>query len=158
MSASKHTYQRTAPYTVQPGRVELVFGDHVQLVFGDHVQLVHPAAEALRAGAPQGREALGLPCVYKVGQDAPAGAVYVGRGTPWGNPYHLGRDGGRARVCDLFAAYARLRIVAEPAWLDPLIARDLVCHCAPQRCHADHLLLMAQCLADLRAEWGEEES
>ncbi|MHC4867811.1 MAG: DUF4326 domain-containing protein [Planctomycetota bacterium] len=30
--------------------------------------------------------------------------VYIGRGSIWGNPYRIGRDGGRA---DVIAKYAR---------------------------------------------------
>ena len=28
----------------------------------------------------------------------PAGAVYIGRGSKWGNPFRIGPDGDRARV------------------------------------------------------------
>jgi hypothetical protein len=28
----------------------------------------------------------------------PAGAVYIGRGSKWGNPFRIGRDGDRAAV------------------------------------------------------------
>jgi len=61
--------------------------------------------------------------------DAPADAVYIGRGSPWGNPYVIDKDGDREQVCNRF----------EMAWLPaldvtPLAGRDLVCFCAPHRC------------------------
>jgi hypothetical protein len=35
-------------------------------------------------------------------KSAPLTVVYVGRGTPWGNPFVMGRDGDRDEVCDRF--------------------------------------------------------
>ena len=72
-------------------------------------------------------------------------AVYIGRGTPWGNPYVLGRDGDRNTV---IAKYAQLILDTDPGhdqlsdWLSPLIGKDLVCHCAPQYCHGDVLRIL----------------
>lgn len=69
----------------------------------------------------------------------PKGAVYVGRPTKWGNPYVIGKDGGRERVI------ARYRMWLEVTRLDPseLRGKDLVCWCAPESCHADVLLELA---------------
>jgi len=66
--------------------------------------------------------------------NTPPDAVYVGRGTPWGNPFVLGRDGDRDTVCDRFE-----REVLPTLDVTPLVGRDLVCWCAPKRCHADAL-------------------
>lgn len=67
--------------------------------------------------------------------ELPPNAVYVGRSTPWGNPYYLGRDGSRAEVIKMF------RIIVLPGLnLASLRGKDLVCHCAPLPCHADLLL------------------
>ena len=66
----------------------------------------------------------------------PKGAYYCGRGSPLGNPYVIGRDGTRDEVCDKYDAW----IDTQPQ-LRPLIAslkgRDLVCFCAPKRCHCE---------------------
>lgn len=66
---------------------------------------------------------------------APPGAVYVGRGTPWGNPFRVGRDGTRSEVIERFR-----REVLPTLDLTPLRGKDLVCWCAPKPCHADVLL------------------
>ena len=70
-------------------------------------------------------------------------SVRVDRATPWGNPFIMGTDGDRDKVCDLFEAYAAWRLLLQPDWLVPLRDKDLVCWCAPQRCHADTLLRLA---------------
>ena len=71
----------------------------------------------------------------------PAGAVYVGRPTIYGNPFPIGPDGREACV----ARYAEWLHQPEQAGLreraiDELHGRDLVCWCAPHACHADVLL------------------
>ena len=81
------------------------------------------------------------------------GCVYVGRPSPLGNPYEIGRDGDRASVIQQYAIWleARLR-ERDPVVLTALLGiRDtdaLVCHCAPKRCHAE---VIAQVLA--RTDW-----
>src|SRR4051812_25173857 len=75
----------------------------------------------------------------------PAGAVYVGRPTVYGNPFLVGRDGTRAEVIALYRRWinepeqARLRKMVTQA----LRNKDLVCWCAPDPCHADVLLEIA---------------
>ena len=69
--------------------------------------------------------------------------VYVGRPSPWGNPFRAGKDGTREEVIAKFEAYALKRLADEPKWLDPLIGKDLICWCAPLPCHADVLLRLA---------------
>ncbi len=86
------------------------------------------------------------PRVYSKRQGAPkppAGAVYVGRPTIYGNPFPIGRDGRDACVARyeewLYQpAQAHLRERA----IDELRGRDLVCWCAPLACHADVLLAL----------------
>lgn len=65
----------------------------------------------------------------------PAGAIYIGRGSRWGNPFVIGKDGDRDEVCDRFE-----REVLPTLDLAPLIGKDLVCFCAPKRCHGDSIL------------------
>ena len=69
----------------------------------------------------------------------PAGAVYVGRPTKWGNPFVVGRDGTREFVVAKYAVWL------EESGLDlsELRGKDLVCWCAPEACHADILLRKA---------------
>lgn len=74
------------------------------------------------------------------GWEADPRVIYVGRPTPWGNPYKtnsLGRDWAISQ----FRAYAIHRLQTEPEWLDPLRgATALVCWCAPLACHAEVLI------------------
>ena len=71
----------------------------------------------------------------------PAGAVYVGRPTPWGNPFVIGRDGDRAHVIARFRA--GLTTDQRAAARRELRGKDLVCWCAPLPCHADVWLEIA---------------
>lgn len=75
--------------------------------------------------------------------DAPG--IYIGRGTAWGNPFIANErtDQARDRVCDQFEQYAKWRLNMEPDWLDRLRGHDLVCSCAPKRCHGDTLVRLA---------------
>lgn len=68
--------------------------------------------------------------------------VYVGRPTPWGNPFIIGRDGTRQEVIAKYERWLR----SQPdlmARLPELKGRDLRCWCAPKACHADVLLKLA---------------
>jgi len=71
----------------------------------------------------------------------PEGAIYVGRGSRWGNPYRIGTcliPDARAAV-DAFAANLPLSID-----LSALRGRDIVCWCPlDQPCHGDILLRIA---------------
>ena len=73
---------------------------------------------------------------------APPDAVYIGRGSKWGNPYHIGRDGTRNAVCDKYETYLLGNKVLMNS-LHELRGKDLVCSCAPERCHGDTLLRLA---------------
>ncbi len=77
-----------------------------------------------------------MPRVYNRNRETyPRGAIYVGRGTAWGNPFKIGRDGTRDEVI------ARYEAEVMPGLdLTDLRGRDLVCNCHPLRCHAHSLL------------------
>jgi hypothetical protein len=68
----------------------------------------------------------------------PHDAVYVGRGTQWGNPFVMRSEAERDMVCDRFE-----REVLPTLNVAPLVGRHLICWCAPKRCHADALLRAA---------------
>lgn len=82
----------------------------------------------------------------------PAAAVYVGRGSKWGNPFRIGADGDRAAVIASHARWLRDQHDLLRA-LDELLGRDLVCFCAPQACHADLLLRLANGTRDQLVAW-----
>ncbi len=69
--------------------------------------------------------------------------VYIGRGSPWGNPFILGRDGSRAEVVAKYEKY----LLGEPALmarLGELKGKRLGCFCAPLACHGDVLARHAE--------------
>jgi hypothetical protein len=65
---------------------------------------------------------------------------YIGRPSKWGNPFEIGRDGDRAEVIEKFRGYAEKFTEEE---LTQLRGKDLVCWCAPNACHGDILLELA---------------
>ena len=103
----------------------------------------------------------------------PEGAVYVGRGSGWGNPYRVGECGlwipdtphpltterepgdyehgirveicpDRATATAWFRAYMQSYELLLANALRDLAGRDLMCWCPPgQPCHADVLLELA---------------
>jgi Domain of unknown function (DUF4326) len=97
------------------------------------------------------------PRIYNIRKSAqakdpvPPDGVYVGRaisrrrlkGSPWGNPFVVGKDGDLPKVLDLYRQYAEERMQREPDWLEPLRGQDLVCWCqspsdeVKKPCHAE---------------------
>jgi hypothetical protein len=76
----------------------------------------------------------------------PPGAIYVGRGSRWGNPVHVGPNIDRAeavrRYRELIASDRDPNLVARAR--RDLAGRDLACWCPlDQPCHADVLLQLA---------------
>jgi len=83
----------------------------------------------------------------------PAGARYIGRGSPNGNRFVIGTDGDRDAVCekhDLDLARDRTRLRR----LDDLAGCDVVCFCAPLRCHGDTLAKLAAMPFEERLAWA----
>lgn len=81
-----------------------------------------------------------------------ADAVYIGRGSKWGNPFRMGPDGDRSAVIIKHEAWLRtqthlLRAIGE------LRGRDLVCFCAPAACHGDLLLRLANSSREAQIAW-----
>ena len=77
-----------------------------------------------------------------VGKHSTATSIYVGRPSKWGNPFIIGRDGTRDEVIAKYRAWI-MRQPALLAALHELRGKDLVCWCAPERCHADVLIDLA---------------
>ncbi len=72
----------------------------------------------------------------------PVGAVYIGRGSKWGNPFVIPRDGNRDEVCEKHEAMLASQIDSGTITIKELAAldgKDLVCFCAPLRCHGHTL-------------------
>lgn len=68
--------------------------------------------------------------------------VFVGRPSPWGNPFHT-HCAGRAKAIALYEE----RLLSDAAMVErakrELRGKSLACYCAPMRCHADVLLRVA---------------
>ena len=91
-----------------------------------------------------------MPKVYnKRHKNAPTDAVYVGRGSNWGNLFKIGEDGTREEVIEKFEKiYVPAILKKIPDWLEPLRGKDLVCWCFPEACHADVLLRLANAVPE----------
>lgn len=65
--------------------------------------------------------------------------ILITRGTLWGNPFVIGRDGTRKEVIRKY----RMWIIGQPDLmnsLDELKGKRLGCYCAPRPCHGDVLV------------------
>lgn len=82
--------------------------------------------------------------------------VYVGRPSPLGNPYAIGRDGDRDTVVAKYRRWLHANLDTREVRLalHDLLANarqgplELVCWCAPQACHADVIRSCLQWLDD----------
>jgi hypothetical protein len=85
-----------------------------------------------------------LPKVYnKHHRNAPEGAVYIGRGSKWGNPFVIGPNGNRTEVIKAYEEWLRDNPQLLEAIKRELPKKDLVCFCKPAACHGDILLALA---------------
>jgi hypothetical protein len=74
-----------------------------------------------------------------------ADGVYIGRGSPFGNPYPIGEED-RDTVCDKYEHHFSYKLNTDPhfqAAVDDLVNKartgdlNLICFCAPKRCHGE---------------------
>lgn len=68
--------------------------------------------------------------------------VYIGRPSKWGNPFKLGDDGTRDEVIEKYRAWLQTQPELLLA-LPELTGKVLGCWCAPEKCHGDVLLELA---------------
>lgn len=81
----------------------------------------------------------------------PPDAVYIGRGSRWGNPFKMNSEADRDHVCEAYEGHLVNLLHQEKAMgiqdtgraLAELHGKDLVCYCAPKRCHGDVLVKYA---------------
>lgn len=65
--------------------------------------------------------------------------VYIGRGSPWGNPFHIGTDGSRSEVIAKYKEWI-LNNDNLLQQLPELNGKILGCWCKPKPCHGDVLV------------------
>jgi hypothetical protein len=65
--------------------------------------------------------------------------IFIGRGSKWGNPYRIGKDGTREQVIEKYEDYIRKKpeMMAD---LPKLVGENLGCYCYPKKCHGDVLV------------------
>ena len=69
--------------------------------------------------------------------------MYIGRGSPYGNPFEIGPDGSRDAVCDKFEGLVEGNPALKERFKRELKGKHLVCFCKPLRCHGDYLFKIA---------------
>lgn len=68
----------------------------------------------------------------------------IDRTSKWGNPFILGPDGDRDRVCDCFEKHYAPNKESFSQSAHELQGKVLCCHCYPERCHGDSLISLFQ--------------
>lgn len=79
-----------------------------------------------------------MPKVYNRYTGFPKEAVYIGRGSPWGNPFIIGQHGTREDVIRQFEEE-----ILPTLDVENLRGKDLVCFCSPKACHGDSIIKKA---------------
>ena len=69
--------------------------------------------------------------------------IYIGRGSKWGNPFKIGKDGNRKEVIDKYEEYIRKRpeLLKD---LNELKNKKLGCYCFPLPCHGEVLIKLIE--------------
>ena len=72
----------------------------------------------------------------------PPDSVYIGRGSKWGNPFIIGKDGTRKEVIKKYLLFLQndARLMSD---IKELKGKTLHCFCKPKECHGDILLYYA---------------
>ena len=83
----------------------------------------------------------------------PANAVYIGRGSKWGNPFVIGVHGTRTEVIDKYREYIKNKPELLSC-LPELVGKDVVCYCTPLPCHGEVLLELVEALPK-KIDFGE---
>ena len=84
-----------------------------------------------------------MPKVLNKYKDLPTeNTVYIGRPSKWGNPFEVSQYG-RAGAIQRYQAYLEENPVLIRIAKQQLRGKDLMCFCAPQPCHGDILLKIA---------------
>ena len=65
--------------------------------------------------------------------------IYIGRGSKWGNPFYIGKDGTREEVIEKYKNWIPFQhhLIRD---LHELKDNTLGCYCKPKPCHGDVLV------------------
>jgi hypothetical protein len=69
--------------------------------------------------------------------------IHIGRGSAWGNPFVIGKDGNREEVISAYRTWILSQIkqgMITQEDLNTLKGKRLGCFCKPQACHGDVLV------------------
>lgn len=69
--------------------------------------------------------------------------IYIGRGSKWGNPFIIGKDGNRDEVIKKYHMW----VIKQPDLMSSLHELDdkiLGCWCKPKVCHGDVLVYLIE--------------
>lgn len=72
-----------------------------------------------------------MPKVYNKYKNPPKGAVYIGRGSIYGNPFPITATQDRNKVCNMYEDYVEADPVKKALFIKNLQGKDLVCFCSP---------------------------
>lgn len=76
-----------------------------------------------------------------------SGDIYIGRGSPFGNPFKIGLDGDRYEVIKKFRTYFENKIQSDETFRKQVLdleGKRLVCFCKPKACHGDVIITWLQ--------------
>jgi hypothetical protein len=69
--------------------------------------------------------------------------VNIGRGSPFGNPFEIGKHGDRQQCVQLYREYFYKRILTDTDFRDKVLSlrgKILACWCAPLECHGEIII------------------
>jgi hypothetical protein len=84
-------------------------------------------------------------------------AVYVGRPSKWGNPFPVPRESMRDEAIAKYERHTATRLINGALTSEDfkeLDGKDLMCFCAPKRCHGDVILKLHGMSHEQRIDWA----
>lgn len=78
------------------------------------------------------------------------GAIYIGRGSPFGNPFKIGKDGDRDEVIEYYDNLFYDELVRDEDMLERILAlrnKTLACYCRPENGFQGELMCHGQIIA-----------
>lgn len=78
--------------------------------------------------------------------------TYIGRPLKWGNPFSIGKDGTREEVIKKYRDWL-FKNDELLSFIHELKGKSLDCWCAPQACHGDTLLDLANTISNLPCDY-----